>query len=400
MKVVVLGDTHFGGGYALGKPHPSLKVNSRLIDFSNTFDYVIDHMINNNIKKLIITGDIFEHRKPQVYELAIFSEKVGRLRSLNIDVHIIIGNHDLIKEYKSTTVDALKELNLSNVYIYSDIGSASFDDLSFVFMPFYNKHMLNTDTNEEAVLKIKERVNFEYKKLTGYKVIIGHSVIQGTRLGNMLLDGNAGEVIMPLNMFNDFDGAVMGHVHPHQLIQRADPMIAYIGSMEKKDFSDSGLNKYFLIIDTESKPIFKFEPLPVRELYDVEIDKSDIENSDDLTSEVNRYITDFNINNPLKNNIIRLNLLINEKALLNLDKNIIKKHLYDLGTNYCVGIFTTVVSARQLRKASITERNDPLITFYDYLELESDLNLREKMRQIGTKIITGKIEEVELDDSN
>jgi DNA repair exonuclease SbcCD nuclease subunit len=60
----------------LGKTDKSKRLNTRLLDFSKTFDYVIDYMISNEIKVFIITGDIFEHRRPKASELGIFAEKI------------------------------------------------------------------------------------------------------------------------------------------------------------------------------------------------------------------------------------------------------------------------------------------------------------------------------------
>ena len=49
MRAVILGDTHFGVGYSIGKTDKHRRLNSRLLDFSKTFDYVIDHMVSNDI---------------------------------------------------------------------------------------------------------------------------------------------------------------------------------------------------------------------------------------------------------------------------------------------------------------------------------------------------------------
>ena len=116
MKAVILGDVHFGVGAALGKTDKNKRLNSRLLDFSKTFDYVIDYMISNDVKIFIITGDIFEYRRPRASELGIFAEKIQRLEEHGIETHIVAGNHDIIADERSTTIDVLQKLKLPKTF--------------------------------------------------------------------------------------------------------------------------------------------------------------------------------------------------------------------------------------------------------------------------------------------
>lgn len=391
MKILVLGDPHFGGGYSLGRVDQHLHLNSRLLDFSNTFDYVIDYLTNNNINNFFITGDIFEHRRPHASEINIFSQKVERLSSLKINTYIIVGNHDLIKEQKITTIDFLNLLKLPYVKVFSEIGSVQLDGLDVILIPFKSKEMLCCSTNEDAVEKISLLINYEREKLNGNKLIaIGHLMLQGTLIGDVVLEGSPGEVVLPQNMFNDFEAVIMGHVHPHMVI-RKHPFMTYLGSMECKDFNEAKYKKYFLTIDVNKEIDYMFGELPVRKLYEISTDQSSAEDGEDATEGVLNYLNNLVEINDLKDSIVRVEVVVNEKSLYNLNKDKIRNHLKQFHKiHYCVGIYPQVVTKRQLRKSTITERNDPITSFLEYIELEGDLDIRNKMKLIGSKIISEK----------
>jgi exonuclease SbcD len=396
MKVVILGDTHFGGGYSLGRIDSNRQLNTRLVDFSNTFDYVIDHMIGDGVKHFVITGDIFEYRRPQASELSLFSEKIYRLSELGIHTHILIGNHDLIQEQRATTIDVLRCLKLPKVHVYADINSVACDDgnsseiINIIFFPFRTRRMLDCKTNDEAVKRLHDRLQYEIPGISkGPKILVGHFMLQGTMLGNTVLEGHGGEVVLPQSMFKGLDGVIMGHIHPHQIVRKNNPLITYIGSMERKDFGDAKYPKYFLSVDVnESDVLFRFEKLPVRPVYDITIDQSLVKDGSKVTGGCIKFLKDHARNNEMFGSIVRINIFINEKALYDLDKDRIRSFLKEeLKIHNCVNIHTQIVTKRQLRKASITERIDPLKSFTEYLDLVEDPLMKEKMKQVGSKII-------------
>ena len=395
MKVVILGDTHFGCGYSMGKIMPYTKLNSRLIDYSNTFDYVVDYMVKHNVSHFIITGDIFQDRRPQASELSLFSEKIKRLEERNIFTHIVIGNHDLVREQRATTIDVLQKLQLPKTFIYSDVGSVACtegeDILNVIFFPYRTKYMLDCSTNEEAVSRLNDRLQYELRGISnkGPKILVGHFMLQGTKLGNMVIDGSAGEVILPKKMFDELDAVVLGHIHPHQVVQK-NPLITYIGSMEHKDFGESGVKKYFLVMDlTQNNFVFKFERLPVRALFDISIDQSLAPDSSTAMNGVREYLIKYDNENKLANSIVRITIFLNEKALFEFNRDEIRKFVKDvMKVDNCLSIHVQVISKRQLRKESITERKDPASSFLEYLDLIEDTQLKERMKEVGLKIIT------------
>lgn len=396
MKIVVLGDTHFGGGFAIGKNDPNTHLNTRLLDFSNTFDHVISHMIDNGIHHFFITGDIFEHRRPQASELNLFAQKLQKLSEFKIHTYIVIGNHDLIKEQSTTTLDLFESLKLPFVHIFTDINgitcSENDDSVNVIFLPFRTREMLDCSSNDEAVARTSAFLKYEAQKLNSSipTIVIGHLMIQGTMIGNTVLESSPGEVVLPPDIFKGMAGVIMGHVHPHAIVKKK-PFIVHLGSMECKDFGEGKHKKYFLISEIIGNKInYCFEQLPIRNLFDIFIDQSPAENGKEATDGVVEYIKRFSKENKLDDSIVRIEIAINDKCLYDLNRETIKQTLKQFKVNHCVGIYPQIVSKRQLRKSTITEHNDPLVSFTDYVELEEDTIMREKMKQVGSKIITDR----------
>ncbi len=195
-------------------------------------------------------------------------------------------------------------------------------------------------------------------------------------------------------MFKDLDGTIMGHIHPHHIVQKS-PLIAYIGSMERKDFGDSGHLKYFLVVNAEdNKLVYQFEKLPVRPIYDIEIDQSAATDGKVATEQCISKLIQFSKKHKMAESIIRLSILVNERSLYDLDKDEIRSFLKkDLLIDHCVSIHTQVVSKRQLRKSTITERINPLKSFEEYLTLIENEEMRELMRSRGSRIIGSRSNE-------
>lgn len=396
MKAVILGDTHFGGGYSLGKVDQHRHLNTRLVDFSNTFDYVIDHMVNNEVSHFVLTGDIFEHQRPQASELGVFSEKISKLSELKIHTYIVIGNHDIVIDQRSTTIDVLKHLRLPYIHVYPDIDTVCCEDafgsaINFIFLPFRTKQSLGCASNNAAVQRLTDILQYEVNGIAnnGLKVLVGHFMLQETALGNAVIDNHPGEIVLPLDMFNDLDAVVMGHIHPHQMIRR-DPLITYVGSMERKDFGEADHGKYFLTIEENAgDTIFRFEKLPVRPLYDITFDQSFVEKEGEIMGSIKKHLKEYAAKNHMFGSIVRLNIFVNEKTAQEVDHDGVMSFMKkELMVYHCTGMHLQVTAKRQLRKASITEKIDPISSFNEYLELEEDQAMRERMRELGIGIIS------------
>jgi len=395
MKLVVLGDLHLGGGYSLGKIDSHSQLNTRLIDHSNTFDFVVDYLVEHGIRHLAITGDIYQDRRPEASQTAIFSDKLARLTELGIHTHIVAGNHDIVRAHKATTIDKFKLLRLPMVHIYNDIESYCCPDgINMVFLPYRTRQMLQCWSNEDAVLFLQKRFAHELQQMDNDNpvILIGHLTLQDARShGTQLEEHAVFDIIMPLSSFEGFDAVIMGHIHQFQVLSDG-PLIAHIGSMERTDFGESKQPKMFAVLDSDRDNLsWEFVQLPVKPLCDLVIDKSS-EGPDGIMESIKQYIQSYDAKYPLVNSIIRVEVTVNESAAHAVDTAEIFKFLRDnMSVSSCVGVHAVAISKRQLRDSTITEKADPKSALNKWIELNVDnKDMKEEMRKAGYKIIDGK----------
>jgi len=397
MKLVILGDPHFGGGYSLGKIDRHSQLNSRLIDHGNTMDHVIDFMVEREASQLVITGDIFEHRRPEASQTAAFSERLARLTDHGIHTHIVVGNHDMVRAHNTTTVDMLRLLRLPNVHVWSEIDSIYCEDprgkpgINVIFFPFRTRQMLRCVTNVNAVKYLTDRLKYEICGIEhpGPKILVGHFSLQGAKSHALSIETHAvSEIVLPLSVFKELDVTVMGHIHQHQVLSK-EPFITHIGSMERTDFGEVNQPKYFLVVDTDSgEAEYKFHPLPIRPLHDLSIDQTGATPENDVMTDIKNSIHEYAKKHKMAGSIVRAEIVVNDRVANKVDTSELMRFFFkELSVNNCVGVYSTIVTKRQLRNSDITERVKPKIAFKKFLESIDDEALRKKLERHGNKII-------------
>jgi len=397
MKIAILGDPHFGAGYALGRIDTYRQLNTRLLDHSNTFDHVIDQVTDEGVSHLVLTGDIYEHRRPEASQIAIFSEKLSRLADMGIHTHIVVGNHDLIRAHKTTTIDMLHQLKLPMVHVYSEVDSFHCVDakgdrgVNLIFFPFRTRYMLQCPTNEKAVEYLSTRLDYEMGNLEtpAPTILVGHFALQGAKSQDISLEKHAlYEIVLPLSMFADLDMVVMGHVHQFQVMQE-EPLIAHLGSMERTDFGEAKYGKYLMLIEAKGDDLsYEFKPLPVRALHDISIDCTTC--GGDIMKHVMAWLDDFASKRKMFGSIVRVDIVVDEKNARDVNTaTVFNKLVKEMAVGNCVGVTTTVLTRRQVRDSSITERLKPMEAFDRYLKMVDDAETRDLMRKHGSLIIKG-----------
>ena len=89
MKIGIIGDVHIGASYSLGKTDPETQLNSRLLDYANTFNFIIDTFVKNKVSTVILTGDVFESKHPTTAQLNIFSKCLKRATDFGLKVPLL-----------------------------------------------------------------------------------------------------------------------------------------------------------------------------------------------------------------------------------------------------------------------------------------------------------------------
>lgn len=378
MKILVIGDVHLGANQALGLPDPNTLINSRLIDYQQTLLTTIDKGVVAGAEVLIFTGDIFEHRKPTLVQQEMFSNALYYAQTRGIkEIHIVVGNHDQQRLSKTTSLSAIKELNLPNIHVHDDVDSAlcivSKRQINLLFLPYRDRKWLGVETYSEAITKIQAELDVVRSKLKAGlpTLLVGHMAIEGTMLGEGYADlYNENQLFLPVKMFDGIDITLMGHIHEPGVISKS-PYIAYVGSMEKRGGFETH-NKVYAIVDTVEMST-SFHNEPCRKIFDIDLDFSGLVLEKRLPERLFKEIDTFALSHKLKNSIVRVSLRISAEDEQYCDTRIIVSHLKDnYGVGFCADVGLSIVSPRQARDDRITERISEVDAFKLFIENTTD----------------------------
>ncbi len=330
-------DTHIGAGLRLGKPGIGAIPNSRILDQLDLLDWILQQAIQHNAERIIITGDVFDDPKPSPTLIAYFVAWLKKCEMHDISVHIIQGNHDILRTGTTNTssLDVIIESDIPNVSVYKDITTIFANDTAFTMVPFRDRKSFNLNSNAEAVERIGLNITYEVASIpTHYrKVLVGHLAIEGSIFIGDEVDDIANELFCPLSMFQGYDYVWMGHVHKPQVLQSKTPyrpLVAHIGSMDISNFGETEEKKHIVIIDDDKA--FNIA-IPTRPLKRIAV--SVPENTKDSTAYVLAKVAELG---DLSRAIVRLEIQLMAPDILPIDRNLIEKTLYGNGVFHIANI--------------------------------------------------------------
>jgi len=262
MKIALINDTHWG----------ARNDSPAFIDYFNRFydEIFFTYLQENNIKTVIHLGDVVDRRKFINHNTAHnFKLKFwNRIDELNLDTHVIIGNHDTY--YKNTNeINALQNLNISkNAKVYTSSKTVNFDGLDVLFIPWI------CDTNKEDTLYHIDN--------TTAQIVMGHLEIKGFEMHK----GHLNEQGLEKDLFKRFEKVLSGHFHK----KSDDGHIYYLGCPYQIMWSDYNCPKGFHIFDTQTRELTRIpNPLIMFKKF-VYNDKGEDYSKKDLSEYENTFV--------------------------------------------------------------------------------------------------------------
>ena len=262
MKIALINDTHWG----------ARNDSPAFIDYFNRFydEVFFPYLQENNIKTVIHLGDVVDRRKFINHNTAHnFKLKFwNRIDELNLDTHVIIGNHDTY--YKNTNeINALQNLNISkNAKVYTSSQTINFDGLDILFIPWI------CDTNKEDTLYHIDN--------TTAQIVMGHLEIKGFEMHK----GHLNEQGLEKDLFKRFEKVLSGHFHK----KSDDGHIYYLGCPYQIMWSDYNCPKGFHIFDTQTRELTRIpNPLIMFKKF-VYNDKGEDYSKKDLSEYENTFV--------------------------------------------------------------------------------------------------------------
>jgi len=389
----IIGDNHWGASYNLGKIDPETQLNTRLLDYSNTFNSIIDKFIERGVRNVFLTGDVFETRHPTSAQLNAFAKCADRAISMGVNIIVSVGNHDQLRNIKTTTMDVFGQLQLPGLKVFQEMGVYHIDEeSSVILMPFRDKRMLQANSPEEAIEQLREELNGHIDSLgERNKIVVGHYMLEQGPSGMYLGGTSINELKLPFDMFKKCDAVIMGHIHQPEVIKKTRPVIMYSGSMERNSFGDRGHDKISIIMDEKNTEDFEILNTKCRDLFEISLDYSGTKTpyENEINNQIIGGISNFNNNSSLTDSIVRVVVSVHDADMNYIDQAAIKNSIISMGANFCSSVRVSSSAFRQLRNSSINESvagKQAFVSYIKNIKFESDA-VRKQVAKLGEEII-------------
>lgn len=233
MKIAILNDTHCGIR------------NSSEIFLKNAADFYDNVFFpeceKQGVKQIVHLGDYYDHRKFVNFKALNHNRKnfLDPMRRAGMHMDIIPGNHDTF--YKNTNdLNSLKELlgyYMNEVNIIMEPKVMEYGSLKMALLPWINQE--NFDSSMKFIRDCKADWLGAHLELDGFELLRGVKSHGG----------------LDPKLFDKFELVMTGHYH---CSSRQDN-IWYLGSQLEFSWNDAHDNKYFHIVDTETREVQKIK---------------------------------------------------------------------------------------------------------------------------------------------
>lgn len=368
MRLVICGDTHIGAVFGLGRPNKR-GGNTRVDDYEKTLNHIVDYAIDTGADAFIQTGDAFEVRSPEPEHMNIFNKAIKRLSMAGITSIVIMGNHDYRRSGDGFTsaISSLPAKDYPNVRLVLNPEVIKFhngtgDSANIILLPYRDRRMYSGKTTiEDSVLYEKEVQVLVDECDDSPTIAIGHNFFHQGSYG----DFGGTEILASVDAFRGCDLVVMGHFHQFKILRTKSPIAIYSGSMEKVNFGDEKVDKFFIDYNTTTKDA-KIVKTPVRELVDIFVDLKNCTHDDileTLKSGIRRH--------ELKDKISRIKISIEDKLMSFVKKSLIEKMMYDAGSFFVSRVTIEPIFTRIIRDDAILKHKDNFSMFEAFMEGQS-----------------------------
>lgn len=292
MKILVTADWHIG---------KSLHNEDLTEDMNLFFEWLLEQIKLNDVKYLLVAGDIFDNNNPSNESTRIYYAFLRKLSALNCKAIITAGNHDS-PSFIDVPKDLLSEFDISVFGIFPGV-----DRLDEIFVPlkndsgevvavvaaipFLQDRFVRQVGEGEGAREIAEKIKQGMKSLfaqigaalnVSYPVIpkigMAHLHAQGAQISEAEREIQIGNQDgISANDLDQFDYLALGHIHTGQTVLKGK--IQYASSPISLGFSENRYQHKVVMLEIENNQIKESE-IPViknRSLYQLKGTMTEVE---------------------------------------------------------------------------------------------------------------------------
>ena len=296
MRILHFSDLHIGvENY--GRTDPKTGLSTRLGDFLDSLDQVVEFALNEGVDLVLLAGDAYKGRDPTQTHQREFAKRLNRVSQAGIPTFLLVGNHDLpAASSRATAMDIFPTLEVANIHVGNslktyDVPTPS-GPLQVLAVPWPRRSAILSREDSRGMSIEQVRQTLEERLTDGIEVaasqldptipaiLTGHVTVNGATVGterSMMLGQDHVLLVSALGR-PEVEYIALGHIHKHQILRPDPPMVVYSGSLQRVDFSEEGDEKGFCVIDLDPAAPqgqrmtkFEFHKLDARSFVTVDV---------------------------------------------------------------------------------------------------------------------------------
>lgn len=292
IRMLHFADVHIGiENY--GHVDPESGTSSRVRDFLDRLDEVIDYGLDHGADLAVFAGDAFKSRDPDPTQQREFAQRIKRLADA-MPTLLLVGNHDMpAMTSRASSVDIFRALQVPNVIVghraEGQVVNTARGSVYLGWIPYPMRNRLLTreqyqgksieelqDSLREVVATIIRQLSVEAQEHSMPRVLAAHLTVAEAKFGSerSALLGRDVAVVQSVIADDSWDYVALGHIHRHQVVNPDGyPPAVYSGSLERIDFGEEEEQKGFCWVELErGATTWKFVPVNARPFQTVRVD--------------------------------------------------------------------------------------------------------------------------------
>ena len=277
MRILHFSDLHIGvENY--GRPDPNTGLSTRLTDFLEALDELVEYTLTNSIDLVVLAGDAYKGRDPSQTHQREFARRLRALSTAGIPTFLLVGNHDLpAASGRAHAVEIFSTLGVPNVHVGARLDNHTIPTAAgpvqvlAVPWPSRGAMLAREESRGLGIEQIRQEIERRMTDAIANRaqaldpdipaIMAGHVTVNGATVGterSMML-GNDHVLNVSAVQQPQLEYVALGHIHKHQVLRTpaldgvsgGGPAVAYSGSLQRVDFSEEGDEKGFCVIDLD-----------------------------------------------------------------------------------------------------------------------------------------------------
>ena len=296
MKILHTADIHIGSN-AHGRLDAATGLNSSLLDFRRSFEFMAARALEEDIDLFLFCGDAYRNADPDPTEQKLFAECLKPIADRGIPIVMIVGNHDHPVAFgRASSIDIFGYLT-GKVYIFSlpevqTIPTKSGPlQLVAVPWPIRSRLLAREEYRKKTPAEIRDLIEAIYVDFVERAaqsldpalpaVLAAHLTVQGAELSGSERTSHierepvfsVGQLARP-----PIDYVALGHIHRFQdRNPEASPPVVYSSSIERINFKEWDDRKGFVLVNItadggKKRTAYEFVETPARRFLPFQID--------------------------------------------------------------------------------------------------------------------------------